>query len=177
MSNLGSSEVDQRLAEQWGKLGQSSAESKASIEDLVNQYKKAPLWAFNRNQGEATYKKLCSNCHSQTDQSQRIGPKLEGSGTKGIEYIVENIIDPNAVIGEDFLARQILTVDGTVVTGVVLKESETALTVRTATSTQIIAKDDVDQIVISKNSFMPEGILKPLSDRERIELLMYVMSM
>ena len=177
MSNLGSSEVDQRLAEQWGKLGQSSAESKASIEDLVNQYKKAPLWAFNRNQGEATYKKLCSNCHSQTDQSQRIGPKLEGSGTKGIEYVVENIIDPNAVIGEDFLARQILTVDGTVVTGVVLKESETALTVRTATSTQIIAKDDVDQIVISKNSFMPEGILKPLSDRERIELLMYVMSM
>ena len=40
------------------------------------------------------------------------GPKLEGTGAKGIEYIVENILNPNAVIGEDFLARQILNLDG-----------------------------------------------------------------
>ena len=81
------------------------------------------------------------------------------------------------VIGEDFLARQILTVDGLVITGVVLKETDSALTVRTATATQTIAKDDVEKMVVSKNSFMPEGLLKPLTDRERIELLMYLMSL
>ena len=61
--------------------------------------------------------------------------------------------------------------------GVVLKETESALTVRTANATQTIAKDDVDEIVISKSSFMPEGLMKQLSDRERIELLMYLMSL
>ncbi|QEF98304.1 hypothetical protein Mal15_23560 [Stieleria maiorica] len=177
MASLEHEDVSAKLQEQWGTLGQSSAESKAAIDSLVDQYKKAPLWAYHRGNGEATFKKLCATCHVQTEDAQRIGPKLDGTGAKGIEYIVENIIDPNAVIGEDFLARQILTVDGVVITGVVLKETDSALTIRTATATQTVAQDDVEQMIVSKNSFMPEGLLKQLTDRERIELLMYLMSL
>ena len=177
MASLGDQELTAQLSEQWGTLGQSSEESKAAINSLVEQYQKAPLWAYNRGNGGATYKKLCATCHDQSDVSNRIGPKLEGTGAKGIEYIVENIIDPNAVIGEDFLARQILTLDGVVITGVVLKETDSTVTIRTATSTQTVAKEDIEQTVVSKNSFMPEGLLKQLTDRERIELLMYLMSL
>lgn len=177
MASLDDEDVNAILSEQWGTLAQSSAESKAAINSLVERYQKAPLWAYNSGNGKATYKKLCATCHDQTEESQRIGPKLDGTGAKGIEYIVENVIDPNAVIGEDFLARQILTLDGVVITGVVLKQTDSAITIRTATSTQTIAKDDVEQMVVSKNSFMPEGLLKQLTDRECIELLMYLMSL
>lgn len=177
MASLENEDVIAKLSEQWGRLGQSSAETKAEINSLLERYNKAPLWAYSAGSGEATYKKLCATCHEQTESSERIGPKLEGSGAKGIEYIVENIIDPNAVIGKDFQARQILTLDGLVITGVVLKETESALTVRTATATQTIAKDDVDQMVVSKNSFMPEGLLKQLTDGQQIELLKYLMSL
>ena len=110
------------------------------------------------------------------------GPKLEGTGAKGIEYIVENILNPNAVIGEDFLVRQILTIDGVVMTGVVmtgvvLKETDSTVKLRAATSTQTVAKEDIEQMVVSKNSFMPEGLIKQLTDRERTELLMHLMSL
>ena len=124
------------------------------------------------------------------------GPKLEGTGAKGIEYIVENILNPNAVIGEDFLARQILNLDGVVMTGVVMtgvvmtgvvhKETDSTVKLRAATSTQtvakedieqMVAKEDIEQMVVSKNSFMPEGLIKQLTDRERTELLMHLMSL
>lgn len=177
MASLGDEAVNTQLAKQWGTLEQSSVETQTAIDSLVDEYEKAPLWAYNRNNGAATFQKLCATCHVQTEEAERIGPKLEGSGAKGLKYIVENIIDPNAVIGKDFLAQQILTIDGLVITGVVMKETDSALTIRTATSTQTVAKEDIEEMVVSTNSFMPEGLLKQLSDRERIELLMYMMSL
>ena len=41
----------------------------------------------------------------------------------------------------------------------------------------IIAREDIEQIIISPNSFMPEELLKTFNDRQRIELLKYLMSM
>lgn len=177
MAGLGNAGLIDRLERSWGKLGQSSAEMKAAITQLANAYREAPKWAYNRNSGAATFQKLCANCHAPTSDADRIGPKLSGTGSKGIEYIVENMIDPNAVIGKDFQARNILTVDGLVVTGVILNETDSAMTVRTANATQIIAREDIQEIVVSPNSFMPEGLLKPLSEREKIELLMHLMSL
>ncbi len=176
MSNLGDDELNQRLMKQWGRLGQSSAETKAAIKHLVAKFSAAPLWAFSRSAGEGHFKKLCANCHMDSEQSQRIGPKLDGTGSKGIEYIVENILDPNAVIGKDFQARQILTVDGLVVTGVIIRETDSAVTVRTANSTQTIARDEIEELAVSKNSFMPQGLLDTLNEQQRIELLKYLMS-
>jgi putative membrane-bound dehydrogenase-like protein len=177
MASLGSPSVVERLEQQWGRLSQTSAERQAAIADLVTTYQQAPLWAYDRNAGAAHFKKLCATCHMDGQLSQRIGPRLEGTGAKGIEYIVENILDPNAVVGKDFQARNILTADGLVITGVIIDESDSAVTVRTATDTKVIANGDIDEIIVSSNSFMPEGLLKQLTERERIELLMYLMSL
>lgn len=177
MASLGDEDLNTRLVKQWGMISQTSGETKATIEKLVRAYNDAPKWAFDRNSGEATFKKLCANCHLETENAPRIGPKLEGSGSKGIGYIVENIVDPNAVIGKDFQARSILTVDGLVVTGVILRESESAITIRTANSSETIAKDDIEQIIVSQNSFMPEGLLNSINERQKIELFLYLMSL
>ncbi|MFN9717077.1 MAG: hypothetical protein ACK58L_00185, partial [Planctomycetota bacterium] len=104
-----------------------------------------------------------------------LAPKLAGSGAKGVEYLVENILDPNAVIGRDYQARVIVTTEGRVITGLVEKESETSLTIRTLNDSVTVAKSEIDETQISPNSFMPQGLLKELNDRERIELLKYLM--
>ena len=177
MASLGDVSVTARLEQQWGKLTPSSDETKSDIANLVSFYKKAPRWAYNRNNGAGHFNKLCATCHVDSKNAPRIGPKLDGTGSKGIEYIVENIMDPNAVVGKDFQARNVVTADGLVITGVVIKETRSAITVRTATTTKVIARDEIEEIVATTNSFMPEGLLQELSDRERIELLMYIMSL
>ncbi len=73
-------------------------------------------------------------------------------------------------------ARIILTLGGRVINGLIEKETESAVTIRTATNSVTVARSQIDEIVISENSFMPEGLLKDLNDRERIELFKYLMS-
>jgi hypothetical protein len=38
-----------------------------------------------------------------------------------------------------------------------------------------VAKAEIDETKISTNSFMPEGLLQTLKDRERIELFKFLM--
>ena len=176
MANLGNTPLTERLAQQWGRLNQSSSERLAEIKKLVTAYQKAPLWAYDAEVGKARFKKLCANCHLPDDPSTRLAPRLQGTSSKGIDYLVENVMDPNAVIGKDFQARIILTEEGRVVTGLVLTETDSAITISTGTSTETVAKDEIEQMSVSENSFMPEGLLQPLTDREKLELLKYIMT-
>jgi putative membrane-bound dehydrogenase-like protein len=175
--DLGDEPLRRRLAEQWGSLGQSSEARKQEITALVGAYRSAPLWAYNAQAGAAQFKKLCAACHEPNPQGETVAPKLAGSGSKGIEYLVENILDPNAVIGRDFLARNVLTSEGLVISGLIENETDSAITIRTLTDSVTLAKEDIEAIRVSTNSFMPEGLLAPLNDREKLELLKYLMSL
>lgn len=177
MAGLGDQDLLDRLEQQWGRLGQTSAERKAEILALVKSYNAAPKWAYSEAAGAEHFKQLCASCHQDTEASARIAPRLAGTGSKGIDYIVENLLDPNAVIGQDFQARLLLTIEGRVISGLVVEESDSALTIRTATGSETIAKEDVEEIKISENSFMPEGLLKTLNEQQRIELLKYLMTL
>ncbi|OYP36593.1 PVC-type heme-binding CxxCH protein [Rhodopirellula sp. MGV] len=177
MANLGNDELNTRLAKEWGRLGASSAELQDEIRKTINAYNAAPKWAFSEQQGAAHFKKLCAACHQPEQENARLAPKLEGTRTKGVEYAIENVIDPNAVIGQDFQARVILTSDGQVVTGLIQDETESAITVKTANSVVTINQDEIEEIKVSENSFMPSGLLNTLDDRERIELFKYVLSL
>ena len=85
--------------------------------------------------------------------------------------------DPNAVIGRDFQARLVLTEDGRLISGLIEKETDSAITIRTATDSVTVATSEIEQIRVSENSFMPEGLLKDLNDRQRIELLKYLITL
>ncbi len=175
--DLGDEDLRERLASQWGSLGQSSAARKEEIRSMVDAYRSAPLWAYSAEAGGGHFKKLCAACHAAEAEAKNIAPKLAGSGSKGIEYLVENILDPNAVIGRDFQARNVLTVEGSVITGLVENETDSAITIRTATQSVTVAKDDIEEVRVSPNSFMPDGLLATLNDRERLELMKYLMSL
>lgn len=177
LAGLNDAALTEKLGSVWGRLQSSSEEKLAEIDRLSAAYTEAPLWAYDAGAGQQHFQKLCANCHLATPEQPRIGPPLEGSGAKGVRYILENVIDPNAVVGRDFQATIVVTLEGRSVTGVVIDENETALTLRTSNAVEVIPLEEIDQRAISPNSFMPEGILDPLSDRERIELLKYLMGL
>jgi len=177
MANLGDHLLNQRLASEWGNIGQSSGQLHDEITKTTNAYKTAPLWAYESGAGTEHFKRLCAACHQPNQADERLAPKLAGTGSKGIDYIVENVIDPNAVIGRDYQARMVLTADGQAITGLVQSESNSAITLKTATSSLTISKGDINEVRISENSFMPTGLLETLNERERIELFKYLMEL
>jgi putative heme-binding domain-containing protein len=71
---------------------------------------------------------------------------------------------------------QILTQNGTVITGLITNETPAALTLRTVMGETIVPKSDIAERATSDKSLMPEGQLESLNDRERLELLKLLMT-
>ena len=58
--------------------------------------------------------------------------------------------------------------------GLILSETASALTLRTTADQVVVAKADIAKRETSDRSLMPEGLLESLKDRERIELLKFL---
>jgi hypothetical protein len=85
-----------------------------------------------------------------------------------------NIVDPNAVIPNDYRASIIETKDGRSITGIVTKQDDKTLTVVTANETLVLPRNEITSQTLSPLSMMPEGLLQPLSDQEVRDLIYYL---
>ena len=52
------------------------------------------LAAADRGRGRAVFDRVCASCHRLYGQGGEIGPDLTGSGRDNLDYLLENIVDP-----------------------------------------------------------------------------------
>jgi len=174
LNGLKNPEVDRRVTATWGHFAQTPADKAVFIANMEKTFNEAPLWAYNQGAGHEHFLKVCATCHRIGAEGARLGPELTGAGKNGIHYFLENIIDPDAVIGADFQLTTIETKKGDVVSGLMGSETASAVTLRTTVGETVIAKTDIARREISSKSLMPEGLLESMSDRERLELLKFL---
>ncbi|MES2595657.1 MAG: PVC-type heme-binding CxxCH protein [Verrucomicrobiota bacterium] len=175
MRSLNNTAINTLLDATWGKVNESSEAAKASIAKIKKAYESAPLWAFNAKSGEETYKQVCAVCHAMGGVGGKLGPDLAGSWRNGLDYFLENIIDPNAVVGDNFQLHILTKKDGSVISGVIEQETDTAITARTVTESVIISKADIKERQKLPASLMPPGLLEALPERKTLELLKYLL--
>ncbi|MEM8736070.1 MAG: cytochrome C, partial [Planctomycetota bacterium] len=104
------------------------------------------------------------------------GPDLTGAQRSNIDYLLDNIVDPSAVVTKEFRATRILMEDDRVLTGLVTEKNENVVTLATQDE---VYKLEVDQIVDlrqSAQSTMPEGLLDALSEKQLQSLFAYLQS-
>jgi putative heme-binding domain-containing protein len=77
-------------------------------------------------------------------------------------------------VGKDYQLNLITQKDGTVTAGMIEKESDTSIVVRTMTDTVTIPKTEVAGRQVTPNSLMPAGLLDSLSEDEANELLRFL---
>jgi putative heme-binding domain-containing protein len=174
LRNLNDAQIDERLNRVWGRTADSPTELKARIAELSQKYQQAPRWAYSVAAGRKVYETLCASCHTFDGRGGNLGPDLTGSWRNGTQYFIENIVDPNAVIGADFQLNLITKRDGSVVSGMVERESDTGLVVRAVTETLTVPKNQISERKIMEQSLMPPGLLDTISEREAVELLMFL---
>jgi putative heme-binding domain-containing protein len=174
LTQLKDAEVDRRVAAVWGRFGSTSGEKVAQIGKLEAIFNEAPLWAYDGRAGGEHFKKLCASCHQMQGEGRRLGPELTGAGRNGVRYYLENIIDPNAVIGTDYQMTTVETRSGEITSGIVAGETSGTVTLRTATEEVVIPKSEIVQRATSESSLMPEGLMDSLNEREQIELLKFL---
>lgn len=123
----------------------------------------------------------CVVCHRYGDDGGATGPDLtQAAGRFQVRDLVEAIVLPSKVVSDQYKASIVSTADGRVVTGRIVSESPEKLVVVTdpedATKIVEIARADVEEIVASPTSLMPQGLLDQLNEAEVLDLLAYVLS-
>ena len=168
--------LNARIKSVWGDIRESSADKKKQIADmkamLTAKHDRTP----DLGNGRRLFDKTCASCHILFGSGGKVGPDITGSNRANLDYILENVIDPSAVMGRDYRMSTFLLEDGRSVSGIVQKETDSALTVRTINDTIVIAKDDIDERVQSELSLMPERLLDSLKEQEVRDLIAYLAS-
>lgn len=172
LRNLKNRIVDQQVAKTWGVAREAAADKLKDIE----RYKKlvATKGYGDAARGRAAFSKACQQCHTLYGEGGKVGPDLTGSSRADLDYSLVNIIDPNAVIPNDFRTWNLDTRDDRSITGIVTKQDANAVTIVTANETIVIPRGDVQSLRQTELSLMPEGLLQPLGDDEVRDLLAYL---
>ncbi|MEY4189889.1 MAG: hypothetical protein RIR17_625, partial [Planctomycetota bacterium] len=74
-------------------------------------------------QGRLLFQKVCANCHGLFGQGGNLGPDLTGSQRSNLEYLLENILEPNATVAADYRMSAVTLKDGRLLTGLVFKRA------------------------------------------------------
>jgi putative membrane-bound dehydrogenase-like protein len=171
---LGDQRVNVHLETLYGSLREAQPAAAETIAAWQAKLTGGSLGTPDLPAGRAVFDATCARCHTLFDAGGEVGPGLTGSHRRDLDYLLENIVDPSAVMGRDQMATNVWTTDGRLVTGVLRAETTRTLTLATEAGDVTLALDDVDERRLSDVSMMPEGLLAALSDREVRDLAAYV---
>ncbi len=174
LHNLQNEKIDEQLGSIWGQVRSTAADKAALIATYRDMLTKKVEQAPDPHLGRAVFAKTCQQCHTLYGTGSNIGPDLTGSNRADAEYLLTNIVDPSALIAKEYQPTVFTTNDGRVITGIVSSENDQAVTVRTATETIILPKNEIDERVLSTTSMMPEDQLKQFSAHEILSLFAYL---
>lgn len=165
--------IEALVLEIWGTIGPGSSEEKlAQMRRYNNDLR---LAEGNATQGQALFRKHCGNCHVLHLEGKKIGPDLTPANRKDRAALLANIVDPGAVVRREYLSYMLVTGTGRIITGLLLEQNAAGVTVLDEKLQSIkVPRDQIAELTVREQSFMPERILENLSSDERRHLFAYL---
>ncbi len=165
-----------QLTQVWGETRVTDAEKRKLIDRYKGLLTAERLAGANVSAGRGLFNKTCATCHVLYGQGKFAGPDLTGSNRKNHEYLLENIIDPNASVAVDFRMTVVALNSGRVVTGLIVEKTDKTLTLQTQNERVVIDRSEIEEMKGTTSSLMPEGLLTNLSEDQFRDLAAYLMS-
>ena len=174
LRNLKDDGIKARLTELWGVMQETSPDMQKEVERVTRLY-----WAGGSTPGVAprgrvVFNKVCAQCHTLFDSGGHVGPDITGANRGDLDYLLQNILFPNAVIPNEYRATTVETKDDRVITGIVKEQTAAALSIQTANELVTIPRAEVKSTSTSDQSLMPEGLISQLKEQEIRDLLYYL---
>jgi putative heme-binding domain-containing protein len=167
-------DIDQGIEKVYGAVKDISADKQAEIEKYRRVFRAGGSTPGEASRGRAVYAKTCAQCHALFDVGGKVGPDLTGSNRGDLDYILQNMVDPNAVIPNEYRSTSIEMKDDRSIIGIVKQSDDKAVTVVTANDTLTLPRGEIKSQRLSEISMMPEGLLAQLTDQEVRDLIYYL---
>ena len=121
-------------------------------------------------------KGTCVKCHKVNGQGKEVGPGLSEIGSKlSRDALYTSILDPSAGISHNYETYSLITIDGNIITGIKINDTDTEITLRTAEGIdKTTMKSDVDELIKTGVSLMPADLQRLLSVQELVDIVAYL---
>jgi putative heme-binding domain-containing protein len=127
--------------------------------------------------GVPVYEKHCANCHQLGGKGAKVGPQLDGIGGRGLDRLMEDILDPNRNVDQSFRATNLSLHNGQIVSGLLLREEGEVLVMADAQGKEIrIPKSSVEERTTSPLSPMPANLVDQIPVDDFYRLLGYLLT-
>lgn len=125
--------------------------------------------------GRAVFKEHCAKCHRHGEMGFTIGPDLTGMAVHPKVELLVNILDPSRSVEGNYRTYTVMTVDGIVINGMLRGESKTSIElVDTAAKEHTVLREDIERLVSSQKSVMPEGFEGQINEQQMTDLLEFM---
>jgi putative membrane-bound dehydrogenase-like protein len=170
-------EINALIKSAWGDVNA----PKADLGERTKKYKAlltpAALAKGNLAKGKMLYMATCGQCHKLFGEGQNVGPDITGSNRADLSYLLENVLDPNAVIGKAYQLNLFTMKDGRVMSGVIKEENAAAVKIAMMGGVEFtLPQADIAKREVSKLSTMPEGLFDALQPEMVVDLVKYLQS-
>ncbi len=143
----------------------------------------ARIGGGDANRGQVVFSRVCAACHRVGDVGKDFGPRFDMIGLQySKEELIKHTLWPNESIAKGYETVQVLTIDGDLINGFILKETDQQLILGVATpdgkgKEMAIEKEDIELRKEMKASSMPEGLAKTIAPIEFLDLMEYLKSL
>ncbi len=121
----------------------------------------------------------CIACHAVDPKAVQKGPYLGSAGSKFTrDYLIESILDPNAVVSQGFQTTMITTKDGKSHMGFIVNEADGVIDIRNiAGQASQVKSDEIKTQTALPQSMMPAGLAGALTLEQFNSLIDYLASL
>jgi putative heme-binding domain-containing protein len=130
--------------------------------------------------GRTLFEQRCAICHRFGAIGKDVGPDLTTISSRFKKRdVLESVLWPSRVISDQYQAEMFELSDGTIVSGLIVRENATAILLRTGENPEkpiIVNKANVVNRAASVVSLMPEGLFDDLANAQVADLLAFVLA-
>ncbi|MGE3806046.1 MAG: PVC-type heme-binding CxxCH protein [Gemmataceae bacterium] len=164
---------DTKIRELAGKLLKQSLP--ADRKKVLEEYQAALKMKGDAARGKQVFQKNCAACHKIADVGVNVAPDISDTRTKTYEMLLVDVLSPNQAIDNNFVNYLVTTKNGKVLTGIITAETAASITlVRAENQRDVVLRQDIDEIVSSGASLMPEGLEKNITVADMADLLSFL---
>ena len=147
----------------------------ANLDGQIASYSRALSNPRDRAHGAALFKQHCGTCHQAHGVGVAVGPALAGEAKQPEETLLVSILAPNAQITGGYTTYTLLTTGGQVFTGLLTADTASSVTLKQQEGkTQTVLRKEIESLVASPVSLMPESLGKALSPQDVADILAWL---
>jgi len=142
---------------------------------VLDAYNSARTTPGDPARGKVAFARACAVCHKLDGIGHEVGPDLAALTDRSPEALLIAILDPNREVDARYISYNAALKDGRVVAGLVAAETASAVTLkRQEGSSDVVLRGDLDELISSGKSLMPEGLENDLKPSDVADLIAYM---